>query len=680
MVLFAAIALAPTPGGTARASADPVLETPAIFAPALGIPPLDTLRVTGGFGEVRSNHFHAGFDFSTGGRVGRPVRAPRAGTVERVRSSGVGYGRSVYLRTDDGRLLVFGHLDAYAPALAACIDSAQRAAGQYEQDLWPAPGRLRFAAGDTLAWSGQSGAGGPHLHVEIRHGDFAVHPLRGGLPCGPLAAPRLATLTLEPLDPLSKVAGGFAPRTSKLHAGGDTVEVEGRVRAVVRSVSGLGSAGDSPAWSTAMTWEGATVEARLDSISWAGEMSEIDEVIDRGRIAGSGGLMLWAPAGFRPRFLRTSVPIDSEAGTIEVLPGSPPRTLRLLAREPGGGEVERLVVLRPPGPTSPAATTPRPSRASRLPHKAGATVAPPRWSFGILPGPNVRVRVAGVPPDVDSLRIERANDERLGAPATWDGSGWCAVVSGEGLPDGEGFWIKGRHPDGTAWWNRAAYKLWPAGADITVQPEPGMRVPIGLADVFEYGIVLTQVLPRVEAPAQGLASAGLRMRVWPEDLPLRRALKISLPLAPDDSARGLGLYRRRGTDDWEWVGARFDSATRSLAAETSALGDFALMRDAAPPLVRLQVPARRAPAGRYSRWQLVANVSERGSGLDASASAFFVDGIRVPTEWDAEMGVLRWRPLVAPAPGSHRVEVRATDRAGNAASRRATFVLDSARH
>src|SRR5215472_2988405 len=102
--------------------------------------PLGTTHreLRGGFGESRTNRFHAGLDLSTGGHVGAEVLAPAAGTVERVRSSGVGYGRSIYLRTADGRMIVFGHLDAYAPELAAYVDSVQRATGDYEQDLWPA--------------------------------------------------------------------------------------------------------------------------------------------------------------------------------------------------------------------------------------------------------------------------------------------------------------------------------------------------------------------------------------------------------------------------------------------------------------------------------------------------------------------------------------------------------------
>ena len=159
---------------------------------------------------------------------------------------------------------------------------------------------------------------------------------------------------------------------------------------------------------------------------------------------------------------------------------------------------------------------------------------------------------------------------------------------------------------------------------------------------------------------------------------MRRALRVSLPLAKGDSAARLGVYRRRGNGAWEWMGARYDDSTRTLAAEASGTGVFAVMRDTLAPRVRVLAPPRVASKGAYSRWQLVAPVVERGSGLDGPVCAFVVDGVRVPTEWDPEEKQLRWRPLSPPAKGVHVYVVRALDHAGNTATRRGTFVLDSA--
>ena len=62
--------------------------------------------------------------------------------------------------------------------------------------------------------------------------------------------------------------------------------------------------------------------------------------------------------------------------------------------------------------------------------------------------------------------------------------------------------------------------------------------------------------------------------------------------------------------------------------------------------------------------------------MDARASRLEIDGQPVPTEWDAEEHILRWRPARAPAKGTHRVEAIAVDRAGNVGRVGAAFVLD----
>jgi len=656
------------PGATAPAAASS--EVPPVFGPAFLFPPLDTLRVTGGFGEVRAGHFHAGFDFSTSHHTGEPVRAPIPGTVERVRASGVGYGRSIYLRGDDGRLVVFGHLDAYTPALAAYVDSAQRAEGFYERDLWPPRGRFRFFAGETLAWSGQSGAGPPHLHVEIRHDDFAIHPLRGGLVPGPVGTPRLVWLALEPLDASSRVEGGLAPRRFRLRAAPETLEVEGRLRAVVRSRSGVPGGDDAPAWSTRLEWNGETVEARLDSISWAGEMSQIGLLVDRGRIANTGGMLLWAPAGFRPRFLRTSAPEGEEAGVIHVARGDPPRPLVIVASEPGGERAARVVMLRPPPGAGPPPLRARPAGSG------GRGTGPPEWTFEVLPDRHLRVRVTGAPAGLTDVRV--ALGESGGERATWDGHGWLAIVGTDGLGAPAEPRLLARGRDGTAWSSASGWTLWHAAGDPPIVPAPGARVEVDAGDLFQPELLLTRTRPAAGRASQGLVAAGQCIDVEPGDLPLRRSVTVKLEASRRAHTRGLGLYQRRGSGSWGLAGESFDDATRLVSASSSGLGEFAVMRDTLAPHVRTYAPMR-GPSRPYSEWRLEARVIERGSGVDASRSGFWIDGARVPTEWDPEARRLRWRPLEPPPAGTHRYEVRAVDRAGNATTRRGTFVLGSGR-
>ena len=71
----------------------------------------------GSYGELRSNHFHAGVDLKTQQREGIPVYATEDGYVSRIKVSVWGYGKVVYLRHPNGYTTVYAHLQKFAPKL-----------------------------------------------------------------------------------------------------------------------------------------------------------------------------------------------------------------------------------------------------------------------------------------------------------------------------------------------------------------------------------------------------------------------------------------------------------------------------------------------------------------------------------------------------------------------------------
>jgi murein DD-endopeptidase MepM/ murein hydrolase activator NlpD len=664
---IALVLVAATCGGATHASRKRTTGTGAAdsapFAPALASPPLaGALEVAGGFCEYRQGHFHAGFDLSTGRRVGRPVLAPLPGSIERVRASGVGYGRSIYLRADDGRLLVFGHLDAYVEPLASYVRAAQESAGVYEQDLWPAAGRFRFRAGETLAWSGESGSGGPHLHFEIRRGDMAYHPQRAGLAVRDTAPPSLTQLTLEPLDADSWVAGSAGPQTFRLDHP-ETLDVIGRVRAVVGARDGIWSGVDRMVpWETGMEWAGERVMCRFDSVSWATDMAEGDLVYDAGRVLNSKGIVLWARAGFRPRALITDAALATEAGTIHVRSGDPPRRLTLWARDVSGGRCERQVWLRPSrdGHSSEAAT---PNQQPGGPFGDAPLV------FAALPGGAVRL----------TLPAPRGNGEVRFAwgvhshCAIRDDDGWSAVFRAEAR-DSDGVEVAWRScASGSPGVRRGVVQAWHGSPaqPLELRERSGarsVRLPAGA--LFEDATLVAFAIPL--QPAGELEPLGDAWRVEPEELPLARAVTVSVPVPPGTTLRGVGLYRRSG-GAWQWLGAADDSTARALSATTRQLGAFALFRDTRAPRASRFTVARDSSALPYSRWALEATLDENGSGVSARDSWIEVDGHRLPTEWDPEAGCLRWRPATPPASGGHHARIVAADHAGNVTSHAEEF-------
>jgi hypothetical protein len=614
--------------------------------------------LNGGFCEYRSNHFHAGLDLGTGGRVGLPVLAPAAGWIERVRASGAGYGRSIYLHADDGRLLVFAHLDAYADPLAGFVAAAQESSGQYEQDLWPEAGRFRVAAGQRIAWTGESGSGGPHLHFEVRRGDVAYHPLRSGVAIPDTSAPTLASVTFEPLDDTTYVDRSAAPVTIRLGASAPTVRVLGRVRAVVAAKDGVWRGVDRMVpWSVSLAFDKVQVECRFDSVSWATDMAESDHIYDSGRVVGERGMVMWAPGGFRPRVMRTNVPHGDDAGTLVVRPGDPPRTLRISARDLGGHVTEREVVLEPPpaGERGPDTTA---VGGKALPDST-------RWfDLALLPHSHMRVTFRGAPAGSRGVTIN-------GRRATLRDGAW-SVVKFLG-PGPIQYLVSGVDAAGRPWSRSSA-------AAYTTDPMRRTRGPEGTTDIewqlprdgqFEPGpLPYRSSVTALDAPRELVARSGV-FEVLPASLRLRRAMRVEWGR---DQPPNVGLYMEDG-DGWGWVTSPLDSALRRRVGETRHLGRFALFADTLAPRVTLRPAPKRPPWAPYSRWALEARVVEAGSGVDRRASWFEVDGRRMPAEWDDEAGVLRWRPARRPVAGTHRYTVVVSDRAGNQRRASGSFTL-----
>jgi hypothetical protein len=167
------------------------------------------------FGESRSNHFHGGIDLRTHREEGWPVLAPADGTVERIRREPSGYGRVLYLKLDDGRTVVFGHLCRYE---GGSLGLEERLRKECIKEGTSFPGDIPFSppirvkAGQRVAYSGQLGIGSPHLHMEVRDGEDQLDPFVEGLPVPQdLGAPRVLGLSFVPRDALSLVEGSFLP-------------------------------------------------------------------------------------------------------------------------------------------------------------------------------------------------------------------------------------------------------------------------------------------------------------------------------------------------------------------------------------------------------------------------------------------------------------------------------------
>ncbi len=164
----------------------------------LSAPLAGSLALSGTFGELRPGHFHAGIDLK--GPVGQPVMAAAKGYIERIGVNAGGYGKVLYLRHPNGSTTVYAHLDRFRPELEDWVKSMQYARESYELDLYPERGRFAYEQGETLGFIGMSGRSfGPHLHFELRRGQYAFNPLRAGISAADHRPPVLLALRLHEL-------------------------------------------------------------------------------------------------------------------------------------------------------------------------------------------------------------------------------------------------------------------------------------------------------------------------------------------------------------------------------------------------------------------------------------------------------------------------------------------------
>ncbi len=171
--------------------------------------PLDIpLFLSGNFGELRPEHFHAGIDIKTESKEGKNIYASADGYISRIKFSPWGYGKALYITHPlaDGYITVYTHLQKFNEHIDSYVKKAQYKMKRYNIDLYPLRNQFPVKKGELIAISGNSGSStGPHLHFEIRDAktDNPLNPLLFNFDIKDNLKPKIYSISIYPQDKYS---------------------------------------------------------------------------------------------------------------------------------------------------------------------------------------------------------------------------------------------------------------------------------------------------------------------------------------------------------------------------------------------------------------------------------------------------------------------------------------------
>jgi hypothetical protein len=625
--------------------------------PPLRIPLPDQRGVSATFGEYREGHLHTGIDLRTGGIDGLPVVAAASGRVVRMRSTRRGYGNVLYVEHDGGWVTVYAHLERFADGpLSRLLDDARARRGRYPDEI-AVDGSLRVAAGEVIAYSGESGAGLPHLHFELRDPDGEpVNPLRYLTAFGDREAPRLRRIRWLPVDATSRIDGDFRSRVDDLPDRHDPPpRLAGRIAVEVEADDRLTSDNRCGLYEVGMEIGGRPIyrirfdRLRFDRVPFSGLLYDLpgsalaplhflyklhreagndlgpvvadgDGVLDTGSLPdGRHRLTVYAADA---RGQRSSSEVEVEvANDVRVVPAA-------IRTTSGEGRVELRQV-------------------------DATLVCRMRPGDRPLGEPRLRIQIDGSEVAAPPLELTADGDYLATFPLT-PGVGRRADAWVPGIRSRASIPLAWVSPESVANHSYGPFELYfPAGA---------VFAPAGVA-LRSVDLPEADRLPRRAGP----------VAVTPSGRVLRAAATATFRLPEAEDGQRLGIYRwSPASGAWSYVGGHWDPEDHTLSAGIRDFATLAVLEDRWVP----RVVDSRPRDGAQGEWPEIAYIAveERGEGIDEQACRVELDGVSLPFEYDPDRHWLRLAPGGSLAAGEHRLTVTVADEAGNQ-SRPTTFTF-----
>tara|TARA_R110002124_G_scaffold90227_2_gene230363 strand:- start:491 stop:2188 length:1698 start_codon:yes stop_codon:yes gene_type:complete len=198
--------------------------------------PLDIKTILAGtFGELRTNHFHAGLDIKTQQKEGLKVYAVADGYISRIKVALWGYGKVIYITHPNGYTTVYAHLSKFGNGIEEYVKSIQYKKESYETgNIFLKPNQLSVKKGQIIAYSGSTGGFvSPHLHYEIRDTktEKIINPFLFGIKVKDTIAPKLKGLFVYPLTDSTRINKSIKKSLLSFKSIGNNIYTTNRINA-----------------------------------------------------------------------------------------------------------------------------------------------------------------------------------------------------------------------------------------------------------------------------------------------------------------------------------------------------------------------------------------------------------------------------------------------------------------
>lgn len=601
--------------------------------------------ITGTFGEMRFAHFHPGLDIGTYTVTGQRVVAAREGYVSRIRVSGYGYGRCLFVTHPDGYVSLYGHMERFLPQIEARLRKAQQQSRRFDQDIFLTKTEITVEAGEELGISGNTGdSGGPHLHFEIRDPNNRVlNPLLYlDTAIADQLPPVLELVALQPMDVHSRVNGEWTkwqrtPTGSEnLYYAHDTLVLAGRIGLEYSAYDKLnGTPNVNGHYRTRLYLDEHPVyTSELSQITFADMLlvhlhNDFDHKMETGQ---------WLQRCYR--VAGNSAPIYRGLAQEGVLyrTDSAVHTLRLYLDDYHGNTTTYIQRVRW------TATTP--DLAPRY-HTPG----PPSWR---LLG-NVLVINSDRIPTGENLRLRLADGTHLYLPPTYHHPNrdvWVVPLRPEQQP------VEAHHSSWTQPLQLPLQACLLPGRPTTLQWQ-GLKAHWGSGSVTDTHLVSLEQVPVMHPAAQ---SAGYR--ITPAGIPLFRRMELSI--ATTAPSQQLFVAEVGGDGSLSYAGP-------ATGGTSLTHGTFCLARDTqAPGIFPINFADGSTISTRYPclKWQLADDLS----GIAGWSVSLRVDGQWAVGEYYPYNKYLTYWVDPTLPPGEHTATVTARDNCGNAVEQSWRFV------